>query len=157
MSEFSHLNDGFPSMVDVGAKPTTHRMAVARGRITLPEEVTSRWHQEEIHVTKGPVFQTAILAGTMAAKKTADLIPLCHPLALHRIDISITLFELDAVVEATVGCDGKTGVEMEALTAVSVALLTIYDMCKAFTHDMRISDIELVQKEGGKSDYNAHG
>lgn len=157
MSDFTHLNEGFPSLVDVGDKTTTKRIAVARGSITLPKEITARWENQEIHVAKGPVFQTAILAGTMAAKKTADIIPLCHPLSLHRIQISISLADDRAIVEATIGCEGKTGVEMEALTAVSVALLTIYDMCKAFSHDMRMSDIELIRKEGGKSNYMAHG
>ncbi|MFM7310345.1 MAG: cyclic pyranopterin monophosphate synthase MoaC [Flavobacteriales bacterium] len=157
MSEFTHLNEGFPSMVDVGEKSITKRTAVARGSITLPKEVLSRLENQEIHVAKGPVFQTAILAGTLAAKKTSDLIPLCHPLALNRIQIKISTAEDRAIAEATVSCDGKTGVEMEALTAVSVALLTIYDMCKSFSQDMRMGDIELIRKEGGKSDYQAHG
>ena len=107
----------------------------------------------ELHLPKGPVFQTAILAGIMGAKKTADLIPLCHTLPIDKVQINIELENDMAIVESEVRTFGKTGVEMEALTAVSVAALTIYDMCKALSHDITISSIQLLEKSGGKNDY----
>jgi cyclic pyranopterin monophosphate synthase len=108
----------------------------------------------EIHTKKGPVFQTAILAGIMAAKRTSDLIPLCHPLQLNKCDVNIKVVESKVVVNCTVSCNGKTGVEMEALTGASIASLTIYDMCKAFGHTIRIEETKLIQKSGGKNDFD---
>lgn len=150
--ELSHIDaEGHIRMVDVGAKPDTERVAVARGEVhMLPE--TLRLIVED-GLPKGDVLTTAQLAGVMAAKQTAHLIPLCHPLLLTKIDIE---FEVDEgasriLVTATVRTRGKTGVEMEALTAVSVAALTIYDMAKAVEKTMRITDIRLVSKTGGKS------
>ena len=141
-------------MVDVGAKDITQRIATAVSTIQLPQEVVSKFTENEIVTKKGPVFQTAILAGIMAAKKTSDLIPLCHPLQLNKCDVSVEL-EADLVkINCTVGCNGKTGVEMEALTGASVAALTIYDMCKAFGHNMVIKETKLIQKSGGKNDFD---
>ena len=144
-------------MVDVGNKVVTWREAVAQARVNLPPAVMQKAQGGEILSAKGPVFQTAIIAATQAAKKTWDLIPLCHPIALERCSIEINLEGSEAIVTARVGCHHKTGVEMEALTAVSVAALTIYDMCKALSHEIAIGDIRLLEKTGGKSDYRATG
>ena len=153
-NKFTHLDaSGNPKMVYVGEKNITQRLAVAQSMVVLPDAVLELLKSDEIHTKKGPVFQTAILAGIMAAKKTADLIPLCHPLALNRCDVDIVLNENKAEVTCTVGCSGKTGVEMEALTGASVAALTIYDMCKAFSHDIVIESTRLKRKTGGKSDF----
>lgn len=141
-------------MVDVGDKTITTRMARAQGVVVIRNGALAHLENDEIHTKKGPVFQTAILAGIMAVKKTSDLIPLCHPLPLEKIGIDIRLNEAkEAVIECTVRVTAKTGVEMEALTGVSVAALTIYDMCKAFGHDMEIRSIRLLEKTGGKSDW----
>jgi cyclic pyranopterin phosphate synthase len=153
---FSHLNpQGQPSMVDVGAKAVTLREAVAQARVSLPEQVLQHAQKGEILAPKGPVFQTAIIAGIQAAKKTWDLIPLCHPIALERCFIDIELENGEAKVIVRVACHHRTGVEMEALTAASVAALTIYDMCKALSHDIIIREVRLLEKTGGKSDYRA--
>ncbi len=155
MSEtFSHINKkGTPQMVDVGNKTITKRTAVAQSIIVLPPEVVEKIEQNEIQTKKGAVFQTAILAGIMAAKQTANLIPLCHPLGLDNCSVEI---ELNAAKEAVITCtcaiESKTGVEMEALTGASIAALTVYDMCKAFSHDMVIKETKLVKKSGGKRD-----
>lgn len=153
-SEFTHLDDqGNPQMVDVGNKTITERTAVAQSIVILPDAVLNHLSGQEISTKKGPVFQTAILAGIMAAKKTSDLIPLCHPLALNKCDVQIEVKDKKVFVECLVKCSGKTGVEMEALTGASVAALTIYDMCKAFSHDIRIEQTQLLKKTGGKSDF----
>jgi cyclic pyranopterin phosphate synthase len=154
---FSHLDaSGRPAMVDVSGKPVTRREALARARVVLPPEVLAHFRDGEIAGKKGPVFQTAILAGTMACKKTADLIPLCHPLPLDDVKVRIALnAEGEAVIECAVACHGRTGVEMEALTGASVAALTLYDMCKAFSHAIVIAEIKLMEKSGGKSDFRA--
>ncbi|MFT5724852.1 MAG: cyclic pyranopterin phosphate synthase [Bacteroidia bacterium] len=153
--QFTHIDaTGNPKMVDVGAKEVTSRQAEAVSHVVLPSDVISLLQNDEIHTKKGPVFQTAILAGIMAAKKTSDLIPLCHPLALNKCDVSIVVANCKVVITCLVGCSGKTGVEMEALTGASVAALTIYDMCKAFSHDIVIEQTRLVQKSGGKSDFD---
>ncbi len=144
-------------MVDVGSKNATFREALAQAVVVLPEEVLRQAQGGDILGSKGPVFQTAIVAGTQAAKKTWDLIPLCHPIALERCSLDIRLQGKEAVIQARVACHHKTGVEMEALTAVSVAALTIYDMCKALSHDIVIRDIRLLEKTGGKSDYTGSG
>lgn len=141
-------------MVDVGSKQATHRTAKARATVVLPEAVLEHFKEGEIRTTKGAVFQTAILAGIMAAKKTGDLIPLCHPLGLDNCQVKIFFGEnQELVIECFASVTGKTGVEMEALTGASVAALTVYDMCKAFSHHIRICEIRLLEKTGGKKDF----
>ncbi len=159
---FSHLDaQGRPKMVDVGAKAITARAAHAVALVQLPPALAALLREGEIATKKGPIFQTAILAGTMGAKRTADLIPLCHPLPLDdcRIEIESGPPEPDgsAVVEihCRVGTHARTGVEMEALTGAAVAALTLYDMGKAVTQGIVIRDIRLLEKTGGKSDYRA--
>ncbi|HKP98233.1 MAG TPA: cyclic pyranopterin monophosphate synthase MoaC [Fibrobacteria bacterium] len=154
---FSHLDtDNQPAMVDIGGKSPSRRDATAQALVRLPKEVLAHFKDGDIAGKKGPVFQTAILAGIMACKKTADLIPLCHPLPLDDCKIRIRLNEAqEAVIECHVSCHQKTGVEMEALTGASVAALTLYDMCKAFSHDIVILEIRLLAKSGGKSDFRA--
>lgn len=150
---FTHLNENDqPAMVDVGEKAVTLRTATARASVVLPQAVVDALADGDIRTKKGPVFQTAILAGVMGAKKTSDLIPLCHPLALEDCKVDIALEGNTAVVTCRVKLHGKTGVEMEALTGASVAALTIYDMCKAFSHDIEIREVRLVEKHGGKRD-----
>ncbi|WP_274607287.1 cyclic pyranopterin monophosphate synthase MoaC [Paracraurococcus ruber] len=137
-------------MVDVGAKPETERVAIARGRILMASATLARIQEGQIG--KGDVLGVARLAGIMAAKRTSDLIPLCHPLMLSKVTVDLSIAPPDAVnIEALVKLTGRTGVEMEALTAVTVAALTIYDMCKAIDRGMRIEDVRLVHKSGGKS------
>ena len=154
-NSFTHIDkNGDPSMVDVGSKSITKREATARSIVTLPPEVLDIITKDEIHTKKGPVFQTAILAGIMGAKKTSDLIPLCHPLPINKCGVDISISENNQVlVTCTVKTEGKTGVEMEALTGASVAALTIYDMCKAFSHDIIIESTQLMRKSGGKRDF----
>lgn len=155
MADFTHLDaSGNPNMVDVGNKPVTRRFAKARAIVELPVEVLEYFDKEEIHTAKGAVFQTAILAGIMSAKKTGELIPLCHPLGLDNCQVQIRLNAgREVVVECTATNTGKTGVEMEALTGASIAALTIYDMCKAFSHHIVIKDVRLLEKSGGKKDF----
>jgi cyclic pyranopterin phosphate synthase len=154
MTDFSHLDkNNQPTMVDVSAKVVTERRAHATARVFLPAEVREAIQGDDIQTPKGPVFQTAIIAGTMAAKKTHELIPFCHPLGLESCKIAIAMDADTAVIDCRVRVHHKTGVEMEALTGASVAALTIYDMCKALSHDMVIGDIRLESKSGGKSDY----
>jgi len=155
--EFTHLDEkGNPSMVDVSDKKITERTAHARSLVVLSEEILAFFEGNEIQTKKGPVFQTAIIAGVMAAKKTSDLIPLCHPLGLDSCKVNIHLNEDRAVqIDCIAKITSKTGVEMEALTGASVAALTIYDMCKAFSHDIIIKETKLIEKTGGKSDYKA--
>jgi cyclic pyranopterin phosphate synthase len=148
----SHLDaQGRARMVDVGDKPVTDRRAVATGVITMTREAFAQ--VQEAQLPKGDVLGTAELAGVMGAKRTADLIPLCHHLALDRVEIHATLDgDLPGVrVEASVRATGRTGVEMEAMTAVAVALLTVYDMVKATGHDLQIGEIRLMEKTGGRS------
>lgn len=153
--KFSHLSpSGDPTMVDVSNKERTARKAVAESVVILNKAILDQLQNEEIHTKKGPVFQTAILAGIMAAKKTSDLIPLCHPLGLDSCNVDIHINEQQQVViRCTAKITGKTGVEMEALTGASVAALTVYDMCKGFSHDITIESTRLIEKTGGKSDY----
>jgi len=141
-------------MVDVSVKNVTERIAIARTVVVLDAEIVARLENDEIHTKKGPVFQTAVLAGIMAAKKTSDLIPLCHPIGLDKCTVDIKLNE-DKEVEilCTTKIAAKTGVEMEALTGASVAALTIYDMCKGFSHNIEIRETKLLEKRGGKSDF----
>lgn len=141
-------------MVDVGDKAVSGRTARARSIVSLPAEVLALLQDGDIQSKKGPVFQTAIIAGIMAAKKTGDLIPLCHPLGLDNCNIDIKVNEdNEVVIDCTVAITAKTGVEMEALTGVSVAALTIYDMCKAMSHDIVIKETKLMEKTGGKRDF----
>lgn len=153
--EFTHLDAaGNPSMVDVGLKAITRRTATARSIVVLDEEILLHFENEDIRTKKGPVFQTAILAGVMAAKRTGELIPLCHPLGLENCQVNIFLNEKkEVVIECTASLTGKTGVEMEALTGASIAALTIYDMCKAFSHNIIIKETRLIEKTGGKQDF----
>ncbi len=150
MSGLTHLDaDGSARMVDVSAKAVTAREAVAAGRIDMSDEA-ARAIAEGL-VKKGDVLAVARVAGIMAAKKTADLIPLCHPIALSAVTVDFTLDDHGVTVEATARTAGQTGVEMEALAATSVALLTIYDMAKALDKAMVIRDVRLIAKTGGKS------
>ena len=155
---FSHLDaQNRPSMVNVGAKPVTKRTAHAVAIVTLPGELAALVSDGEIATRKGPIFQTAILAGVMGAKKTSELIPLCHPLALDDCQIEITpdVSCGEIAIHCRVQTHAKTGVEMEAMTGASVAALTFYDMAKAVTHGIVIKDVRLLEKTGGKSDYRA--
>ena len=152
MTDFTHLDkDGRVRMVDVGEKIETKRVAVASGTIIMEPDTLYRIMDEK--VKKGNVLEAARIAGVMAAKKTSDLIPMCHPLNIThaRIDFSFDKENHAIDIEAETSLTGKTGVEMEALTAVSVAALTIYDMCKSYDKAMRISNIYLKSKSGGKS------
>jgi cyclic pyranopterin monophosphate synthase len=152
MSELTHLDEhGQARMVDVGAKAETEREALATGRVRMKPE-TLRLLREG-NLPKGDVLGTARVAGIMAAKRTSELIPMCHPLLLTRVAVDFTFDDTASTVEitATVRCKGQTGVEMEALTAVSVAALTIYDMAKAVERGMMIDGIRLLEKRGGKS------
>jgi cyclic pyranopterin monophosphate synthase len=150
LPEFSHLDkSGTARMVDVSQKAATHRTAVARGQVRLPERV--RALVQEKALPKGDVFTVAKVAGILAAKKCGELIPLCHPLPLTDIQVELTLSEVGVELTATAACVGPTGVEMEALTAVSVAALTVYDMCKSVDKGIVIEDVRLVSKTGGKS------
>ena len=157
MADLTHLDPtGAAHMVDVGGKAVTRREATATGRITLSHEALTAIREGS--VKKGDVIAVARVAGIMAAKRTGDLIPLCHPLPLTRVTLDLTLGEDDITATATCATDGKTGVEMEALTAVSVALLTIYDMAKALDRGMTIDGIRLLAKSGGRSgDWIAQG
>ncbi len=152
--KLSHVDaSGLPAMVDVSAKGTTKRVARARARVDVGAEILKLVKGEELHSKKGPVFQSAILAGVMAAKRTSDLIPLCHPIALEDCQVHVRVAKGKIEIDTQATTTGKTGVEMEALTAASVAALTIYDMCKALSHDIVIEEIRLVEKTGGKRDF----
>lgn len=155
IKKLSHTNaKGQPQMVNVSDKKITKRTAKASASVRLGKEIMDLIRDEELTTKKGPVFQTAIIAGVMAAKKTHELIPMCHPLALEDCKIKISKNGASVFIESEVTVTSKTGVEMEALTAASVAALTIYDMCKALSHDIVIETIRLVEKRGGKSDFN---
>ena len=150
MEDFTHFNqEGRSKMVDVGEKPETRRTAVAAGRILVSTETFALI--ESGGMKKGDVLTVAQIAGVMGAKRTPDFIPMCHPVFVNGIDLSLHLDKerCSVEIEATVSCSGKTGVEMEALTAVSTAALTVYDMCKAVQKDMVITDIRLMHKTGG--------
>jgi cyclic pyranopterin phosphate synthase len=155
MSKFTHINKkGLPGMVNVGDKIVTKRRAEARTKMFLGKEIIAQFEGKDIDTKKGPVFQTAIIAGTMAVKQTSNLIPLCHPLQISGVDIIINILDEENIeILCAVEISGKTGVEMEALTGASLTALTIYDMCKAFGQHMIIKDTRLVEKTGGKSDY----
>ena len=150
MTGLTHLDEtGAAHMVDVGGKPVTAREAVAIGRIAMSAEAAAAIR--EGNVKKGDVLAAARIAGIMAAKKTAELIPLCHPLPLTRVAIDLTVDQTGVTATATAATEAKTGVEMEALTAVTVALLTVYDMAKAIDKAMVIREVRLLSKTGGKS------
>ena len=154
---FTHINDeNQPTIVDVSDKAVTKRTAHARTLMRLPENILEHFHDGDIQSKKGPVFQTAILAGIMAAKKTSELIPLCHPIGLEDCQVHIEVNEDNAIqIDCTTTVTHKTGVEMEALTGASVAALAIYDMCKGMSHDITIEQTQLIEKTGGKQDYRA--
>jgi cyclic pyranopterin phosphate synthase len=150
----THLDANLrPTMVDVSDKTATPRSATAEARVRFPAAVAAALRDNGLRSPKGPVFDTAIVAGVMGAKRTHELIPFCHPLGLEKCKITIELEQDTAVIRCTVGVHHKTGVEMEALTGASIAALTIYDMCKALSHDIVIADVRLLAKEGGKSSY----
>jgi cyclic pyranopterin phosphate synthase len=156
MSKLSHIDQqGKSRMVDVGEKTITRRAAVAQTKVIFPVEVFKQLQQSQLTSAKGSIVDTANIAGIMAAKRTADLIPMCHPLPIDFCKLDFTQVDEDCslLIQAEVRVNHKTGVEMEALTAASVAALTIYDMCKALSHDIRINDLQLVNKTGGKSDF----
>ena len=153
--KFTHIGDkNQPKMVDVTNKKVTKRKAIAKATMFLGSAIISQFNNDELITKKGPVFQTAIVAGIQAVKRTPDLIPMCHPLMIGAIEIDINITDKEHIeILCTVQIDGKTGVEMEALTGVSVAGLTIYDMCKALSQKMVIKEVKLLEKKGGKSDY----
>ncbi len=150
----THLDEtGKAVMVDVSEKVKTFRTAMATGRVIFPQAVFDTLNAQEFLGKKGSIPQTAIIAGIQAAKQTSTLIPLCHQINLSKIHIDIFPNERSLEIVCIVKCQDRTGVEMEALTGVSIAALTIYDMCKALTHDIQISDIQLKEKTGGKNDF----
>jgi cyclic pyranopterin phosphate synthase len=151
----THLDaEQHPAMVDVSDKTPTKRTATAEARVRFPPAVAAALRAGGLRSPKGPVFDTAIIAGVMGAKRTHELIPFCHPLGLENCRIVIDLDADTAVIRCTVSVHHKTGVEMEALTGASIAALTVYDMCKALSHDIIIGDLRLIAKEGGKSSYS---
>jgi cyclic pyranopterin monophosphate synthase len=155
---FSHLDaDQRPAMVDVSGKTATKRTATAESRVQFPPAVAAALRANGMQSAKGPVFDTAIVAGVMGAKRTHELIPFCHPLGIENCRLTIELVGDCALIRCTVTVHHKTGVEMEALTGASIAALTVYDMCKALSHEIVISDTRLVAKEGGKTQYAAEG
>lgn len=154
MTKLSHIDkDNKPTMVDVSGKTATDREAHARTIVRFPAVVAEHFADGDIQSAKGPVFATAIIAGVMAAKRTHELIPFCHPLGLDNCNITIAMDNSDAIIDCICKVHHRTGVEMEALTGASVAALTVYDMCKALSHDISIIKTELVSKTGGKQDF----
>jgi cyclic pyranopterin monophosphate synthase len=151
---FSHIdNKGLPQMVDVSGKKITLRSARGWASVKLGRKIIQLMKGDELITKKGPVFQTAIIAGVMGAKKTAALIPFCHTVGVEDCQVVIRVEGERAIIETSATVTGKTGVEMEALTAAAVAALTVYDMCKALSHDIVIEEIKLLEKTGGKQDY----
>ena len=154
MAKLSHIDEqNRPTMVDVSDKAATAREAHARTIVELPAAVLDALQGDEIATKKGPVFATAVIAGVMAAKKTHELIPFCHALGLENCKIAIEVEGSRAIIDCRCKVHHKTGVEMEALTGASVAALTVYDMCKAMSHDIVISETRLMSKTGGKEDF----
>ncbi|HMP90325.1 MAG TPA: cyclic pyranopterin monophosphate synthase MoaC [Kiritimatiellia bacterium] len=152
-SILSHVNaQGRPAMVDISGKNVTLRTAEAEAIVALPPEVYQQLKKGDLQTAKGPVFHTAIIAGTQAVKETSRLIPFCHPLPIQKCDISVKPAGKTISIRCRVSAEYKTGVEMEALTGACAAALTIYDMCKALSHDMVIKEIRLIRKTGGKTD-----
>lgn len=154
-NKFSHIDKkNQPKMVNVGDKKITKRTATAKATMFLGKEIISHFNNDELHTKKGPVFQTAIIAGVQAVKKTPDLIPMCHPLLIDGVDIEINITDNEHIeIFCTASIEGKTGVEMEALTGANIAALTVYDMCKAISQKMIIKEVKLVEKSGGKNDF----
>jgi len=154
MGKLTHVDErNRPSMVDVGDKAVTKRTAVAESRVRFPAVVADELRRNDYTTGKGPVFHTAIVAGVQAAKRTHELIPFCHPLGIENCRVEIDMEGDEAVIRCTVSVHHRTGVEMEALTGASVAALTIYDMCKALSHDIVIAGTRLLAKQGGKRDF----
>lgn len=154
--KLTHVDaSGNPAMVDVSEKAVTRRTARAQAVVQVGSKILDLIKGNELITKKGPVFQTAIIAGVMGAKKTSELIPLCHPLGLEDCQIKIETSKEEIIITATTTLSAKTGVEMEALTAASVAALTIYDMCKALSHEIIIREIKLLEKTGGKKDFRS--
>ena len=153
MSSFSHLNENNnPKMVNVSDKKITKRRAIAKATMFLGEEIITHFNNDELITKKGPVFQTAIIAGIQGVKKTSEIIPMCHPLLINGVDINIHVINSEHIeVLCEVIIEGKTGVEMEALTGVNITCLTIYDMCKSISQDIVIKEVKLLEKTGGKS------
>jgi cyclic pyranopterin monophosphate synthase len=153
-NQFTHVSpEGKPQMVNVSEKSATQRTARAQAVVMPGKEIMDHFRDNEIVTKKGPVFHTAIIAGVMGAKKTSDLIPFCHPLGLEDCQITIHVDHEKIIINSLAVVTGKTGVEMEALTAVTVAALTVYDMCKALSHNIVIEEIKLMEKTGGKKDF----
>ncbi len=158
VTKLSHIDkNNQPTMVDVSNKTATRREAHARTTVRFPESVAERFSDGDIRTAKGPVFATAIVAGVMAAKRTHELIPFCHPLGLDNCKITIEMNSNEAVIDCHCKVHHRTGVEMEALTGASIAALTVYDMCKALSHDISINKTELIAKTGGKQDFHRDG
>lgn len=154
--DLSHIDErNKASMVDVSDKAVTARTATAEAKVTVNDAVAAQFDGSDLVSKKGPVFQTAILAGVMGAKQTSSLIPLCHPLPLDSVKVDITFADRIATVRCTAKTTGKTGVEMEALTGANITALTLYDMCKALDPGIIISEVKLIEKTGGKSDFSA--
>ncbi len=152
--KFTHIDSsGNPAMVDVSGKKITKRMAKAQAIVNVGPEIISQIQNNELITKKGPVFQTAIIAGVMGAKNTASLIPFCHPIGLEDCQIKIHVSGNKIVIDSSATITSRTGVEMEALTAASIAALTVYDMCKALSHHIVIEEIKLMEKKGGKKDF----
>ncbi|TDR18368.1 cyclic pyranopterin monophosphate synthase MoaC [Marinicella litoralis] len=154
--QLTHIDkNNNPRMVDVSHKNSSQRMAIAQTTVRLPAEVKAALIDGEIKSKKGPVFQTAVIAGVMAAKKTHELIPFCHPINIENCKINIEVSDSgDLSITCECKITAKTGVEMEALTGASVAALTVYDMCKAMSHEIVIEETKLIHKSGGKSDFS---
>jgi cyclic pyranopterin monophosphate synthase len=150
--KLSHVDaTGRPRMVDVGAKRATRRVAAAEARVRFPAEVAATLRRQDLRTAKGSIVDTAIIAGTMAVKRTHELIPFCHPLAIERCTFEIEFADgQELAIRCTVAVTHKTGVEMEALTGASIAALTVYDMCKALSHEIVIGEVRLIEKSGGK-------
>lgn len=157
--QFSHINKkNQPKMVNVGDKKVTKRTAIAQAKMFLGKEIISHFNDNELRTKKGPVFQTAIIAGIQAVKKTSELIPMCHPLLINGVDIDIEIIDNEHIkIICKVEIEGKTGVEMEALTGANITALTVYDMCKSISQKMVIKELKLIRKTGGKSDLIEHG
>lgn len=156
--KFTHIDpSGNPKMVDVSEKKITKRVAKARAIVRLGKGIIAQIKGNELVTKKGPVFQTAIIAGIMGAKKTAEFIPFCHPLKLEDCRVNISVKKEKVMINTEARTTGKTGVEMEALAAATVAALTVYDMCKALSHKIVIESIQLMEKTGGKKDFKSKG
>ena len=154
MSELTHVDSkGNPAMVDVSGKQITVRVAVAQSIVELGAEIMAELQGGEIYSKKGPVFHSAIIAGTMGAKKTSELIPFCHPVGMEDCKIEISTKGTQAIIVCTAKVEAKTGIEMEAITGASIAAITIYDMCKAMSHEIEIISTRLLEQTGGKKDF----